>query len=95
MRSINLVDAKGDILTHDGIETSILNVGADGDILIANSLDSNGIEWTSQNLICPLQICDDDDDTHVTTDFNGGDSDIVGVKVDVSTPNTGSSLFFP
>jgi len=41
----DILENKGDVLSHDGSHDSILNVGSDGQVLTVNSASTNGIEW--------------------------------------------------
>ena len=44
----SIFDAKGDLISATGADTpAILTVGSDGEILIANSDISSGLEWIS------------------------------------------------
>ncbi len=44
----SFVDAKGDIITASADNTpSILSVGSNGEFLVPNSANANGLEWVS------------------------------------------------
>ena len=45
--SLGVLDTKGQLLTFNGTTHEKLNSGADGQILISNSLSFNGLQWSS------------------------------------------------
>jgi hypothetical protein len=46
---INALDltTQGSLITSDGVTATVLTLGADGQILVANSTEPNGMEWVS------------------------------------------------
>jgi hypothetical protein len=43
----NVTYAKGDLITHNGSTSQVLNVGTDGQFLLTASGQSNGLQWTT------------------------------------------------
>lgn len=45
LAKLGALSAKGDVLTHDGTDHKRLPVGANGEYLVADSAQTNGIKW--------------------------------------------------
>jgi hypothetical protein len=70
VRDHNLFENKGDLVTSDGDQTIVLNIGPDNSILTADSASLGGISWVTSTNTCVGGLCDNDGDTTVTTTGN-------------------------
>lgn len=91
--ALDVLTAAGDLLTHDGSDYQALTVGNDGEILIADSGEANGMKWVTKKHGIAFFI---DGSVAVTVDALSViipmDITITGGKIEVSTAPTGSDL---
>lgn len=91
---------KGDLLTHDGSDDKTLAVGTDGQVLVVDSAETNGIKWDDAiDLSSPGPIGDTTPSTGDFTDltaedfiFKSGSNTVQKVVFAIEFQNQGGTL---